>query len=85
MTIGLSLFLIAAGAVLSFAVNDTSVGPVDLYVVGIILMIVGVAGIVLGFVQQQQANRTPVRRPPAPGTRTEYTEEERIYRDRDVY
>ena len=44
MTIGISLFLIALGAILRFAVND-SIEQVDLTTVGLILIIVGVVGL----------------------------------------
>ncbi len=47
MTVGTSLFLIAVGAILRFAVND-SIESVDLSVVGLILMIVGAVGLVIG-------------------------------------
>lgn len=47
MTIGTSLFLIAVGAILKFAVT-ASVAGVDLQVVGVILIIVGLVGLVLG-------------------------------------
>jgi hypothetical protein len=56
MTIGASLFLIAAGAILNFAVTATVAG-VDLQTVGVILMIVGAAGMVLGIIQMNMANR----------------------------
>lgn len=46
MAIGLSLLLIAVGAVLTFAVSATISG-LDLTAVGVILMIVGGFGIVL--------------------------------------
>jgi hypothetical protein len=46
MGIGTSLFLIAAGAILRYAVTD-SISGVDLTTVGLILMIVGVVGLVL--------------------------------------
>lgn len=46
MGIGASVFLIAAGAILTFAV-DWSVGGVDIDVVGWILMICGVIGLVV--------------------------------------
>jgi hypothetical protein len=46
MPLGTSLFLIAVGAILRYAVTD-SVSGVDLTVVGLILMIVGVVGLVL--------------------------------------
>jgi hypothetical protein len=49
MTIGGSLFLIAVGAILAFAVTD-SVAGIDLPTVGWILMVVGVVGLVLGLV-----------------------------------
>jgi membrane protein implicated in regulation of membrane protease activity len=48
MTIGASIFLIALGAVLAFAVNWHLSG-LDLHVVGWILMLVGVVGIILFF------------------------------------
>ena len=44
MGIGVSIFLIALGAVLAFAVNVT-VSGVDLNTIGVILMIVGVIGL----------------------------------------
>ncbi|HXE45234.1 MAG TPA: DUF6458 family protein [Conexibacter sp.] len=47
MTIGTSLFLIAVGAILKWAVT-AHVAGIDLQVVGVILMVVGVAGLVLG-------------------------------------
>jgi Domain of unknown function (DUF6458) len=46
MGIGVSVFLIAVGAVLAFAVNAV-VPHVDLVLVGVILMIAGVAGFLM--------------------------------------
>lgn len=46
MTIGTSLFLIAVGAILRYAVT-ASVSGVSLHTVGLILMIVGIVGLVL--------------------------------------
>jgi uncharacterized membrane protein YGL010W len=46
MGLGAGIFLIAAGAILAFAVNTTS-GAVDVNTVGWILMGVGLLGIVL--------------------------------------
>ena len=46
MYIGVSIFLIALGAILTFATNFTISG-LDLNVVGIILMIVGVIGLIV--------------------------------------
>jgi len=47
MTIGGSLFVIALGAILRYAVDDKLKG-VDLQTVGLILMIVGAAGLLFG-------------------------------------
>jgi|SoiMetStandDraft_2_1073263.scaffolds.fasta_scaffold1554008_2 Domain of unknown function (DUF6458) len=63
MTIGASLFLIAAGAILKFAVTATVAG-IDLQVVGVILMIVGGVGLVLGLVLMFTRER---RQPPPSG------------------
>jgi hypothetical protein len=46
MGIGLSLFFIAIGAILAWAVNTTVTG-IDINAVGVILMIVGVIGLAL--------------------------------------
>jgi len=47
MTIGTSLFLIAVGAILRYAVED-KLKAVDLATVGLILIVVGVFGLILG-------------------------------------
>jgi hypothetical protein len=47
MTIGSSLFLIAVGAILRYAVKDNW-QAVDIPTAGLILMIVGAVGLVLG-------------------------------------
>jgi len=44
MGIGVSIFLIAVGAILAFAVNVTASG-LDLNTIGVILMIVGIIGL----------------------------------------
>lgn len=49
MGIGVSLILIAVGAILTWAVKTEPEG-LDINVVGVILMIVGLAGLVLSFV-----------------------------------
>ena len=46
MSIGTSIFLIAVGAILKFAVH-TSVSGLSLQTVGVILMVAGVVGLVL--------------------------------------
>jgi hypothetical protein len=49
MGLGVSLFLIAAGAILTWAVN-ASVSGLELTTIGVILMIVGVVGLVLSMI-----------------------------------
>jgi Flp pilus assembly protein protease CpaA len=56
MTIGASLFCIAVGAILKFAVT-AEVAGIDLQTVGVILMIIGVIGLVLGLVLMSQQRR----------------------------
>ena len=56
MTIGTSLFLLAVGAILKFAVDDT-VSGVDLPAVGVILMICGVIGLLLSMLWLNVFNR----------------------------
>jgi uncharacterized protein DUF6458 len=63
MTIGGSLFLIAVGAILAFAVTAEFAG-VDIATVGWILMIVGVVGLILGLFMMSRARSA---RPPGPG------------------
>jgi hypothetical protein len=46
MGIGVSLILIAAGAILTWAV-DASVSGLNIHTVGVILLIVGVVGLIL--------------------------------------
>ncbi len=47
MRIGASLFLIAVGAILYFAVTATLAG-IDIQTVGLIFMVIGVIGFALG-------------------------------------
>ena len=49
MGIGFSIFLLAAGAILKFAVHAT-VSGVDIRVVGVILMVAGLIGLILTMV-----------------------------------
>ena len=65
MTLGTSLFLLAVGAILRYAVSD-SIEGVDLAVIGLILMIVGVVGLVIGLWQTGRwTRRTAVEPVPA--------------------
>ena len=59
MTIGGSIFLIALGAILAFALTTGRLGPIELHTVGIILMIVGVIGLLfaLFFLRPRAAAR----------------------------
>jgi uncharacterized protein DUF6458 len=56
MPLGTSLFLIAVGAILRFAVAD-SIPDIDLAAIGLILMIVGVVGIVISFFTMTRGSR----------------------------
>lgn len=54
MTIGASLFLIAVGAILAFAVTAEFAG-IDIQIVGYILLATGVVGLALGLVFLRRA------------------------------
>ena len=56
MGIGTSLFLIAVGAILRYAVSD-SVSGVDVPTVGLILLIVGVIGLLISLSMMFAYNR----------------------------
>jgi hypothetical protein len=56
MGIGTSLFLIAVGAILRFAVTD-SVSGVSLETVGLILLIVGIVGLIISLFFAQMLTR----------------------------
>jgi hypothetical protein len=62
MGIGTSLFLIALGAVLKFAVT-ASVSGISLATVGVILMVVGILGLVISLLFLLQRDRTVVEAP----------------------
>jgi predicted MFS family arabinose efflux permease len=59
MRIGSSLALIAIGAILKFAVT-TSVSGISVSTVGVVLMVVGVAGLVISVIMANTARRTDV-------------------------
>jgi hypothetical protein len=63
MTIGTSLFLIAAGAILKYAVT-TNVEGINLHTAGLVLMIVGGVGLVLGVYFLARGRWTDVPPPP---------------------
>ena len=76
MGIGTSIFLIAFGAILRYAVN-AEVSGLEISTVGLILMIAGVLGLAISLLYMTlwSRNRTPA---PAPGERT-------VVRDREYY
>jgi sterol desaturase/sphingolipid hydroxylase (fatty acid hydroxylase superfamily) len=75
MTIGTSIVLIAAGAILKWAVT-AHVSGINLETVGTILFVLGIVGLILSlFYTFMWSHRAPVdetrtvRRPPAPDDR----------------
>jgi hypothetical protein len=75
MPLGTSIFLIAVGAILRYAVT-TAVSGISLPTVGLILMLVGIAGVLLsllymtawgtrrGIVRERVIERDPYEEPP---------------------
>ena len=61
MGIGTSIFLIATGAILYFAVN-ADVSGLEISTVGLILMLVGALGLVISLFFLGSARRAPVER-----------------------
>ena len=59
---GTSLFLIAVGAILYFAVNAT-VSGISITTVGLILMIIGVVGLVLSLIFMSRRRTVVEERP----------------------
>ena len=59
MGIGTSIFLIALGAILYFAV-EVDISGLELSTVGVILMIVGILGLVISLFLMSQASRRGV-------------------------
>lgn len=87
MGIGGSIFLIAVGAILAFAVK-ASLGFVSIQVVGWVLMAAGVVGLILTLWFWNSRRRTVVtsRQVPLPEQRQRVVEERRSeVRDPDVY
>jgi hypothetical protein len=56
MTIGASIFLIAVGAILMYAV-DVTVSGIEIQTIGLILMIAGALGLVIGLFLLASAGR----------------------------
>jgi hypothetical protein len=72
--IGTSIFLIAVGAILYFAVH-ANISGLEIQTVGLILMIIGILGLIISFFLMNQATR---RRPGEPVDGP-------VVRERDVY
>ena len=47
MGIGTSIFLLALGAILKFAVNESQVAGIEIGTIGVILMIAGILGLLI--------------------------------------
>ena len=62
MGIGTSIFLIAVGAILRYAINVTVEG-VEIDTVGLILIVVGIIGLVISLAVIFMARDDPPRRP----------------------
>lgn len=60
MGLGLGIFLLVVGAILTFAVGDV-VAAIDLVIVGYILMAAGVLSLLLGLVMNTQRTNTTHR------------------------
>ena len=72
MGIGTSIFLIALGAILYFAV-EVDISGLELSTVGVILMIVGVLGLIISLFLMSQASRRDV------------AADRPVTRERDIY
>ena len=75
MALGTSLFLIAVGAILRYAVSDSLEG-VDLPTIGLILMIVGIVGLLISLFTMTLWDRD---------RRRGVVEERRVVERRDPY
>ncbi len=73
MGIGASIFLIAVGAILSFAIDRDQVDVVNINIVGYILMAVGLVGLIMTAFIFGPRNRSG---------RSDVVEERRVYDDR---
>jgi hypothetical protein len=71
--IGTSIFLIALGAILYFAVN-VDISGLEVATIGLILMIVGILGLIISLYLMTAASR-----------RTVATTDRPIARERDIY
>ena len=77
MGIGTSIFLIAIGAILNYAVSVQTDG-VNLHTVGVILMVVGAIGVLLSLIFWSSWGGFHRERLVEGGTRRRYVEEETV-------
>jgi hypothetical protein len=70
MTIGGGIFLIAVGAILKYA-TSFQIDGINIHIIGLILMIAGLAGVLIGAWQWAVWSRRP-------GTRREAVVEDRV-------
>ena len=86
MGIGFSIFLIAVGAVLAFAVH-TTVNGISIQAVGVILMIVGALGLVVTMTIFAPRRRTSVERTTtaAPTVEDRTVARDNVVERREVY
>jgi uncharacterized membrane protein len=70
--IGTSIFMIAVGAILYFAVN-VDISGLEVSTIGLILMILGIVGLVISFFMMSQASRRGV------------AADRPVARERDIY
>lgn len=76
MGTGISIFFIAVGAILAFAVNlNDNTSGIDLDAVGVILMVVGVLGLLFSLVVWDNIR---------PGRRADYVDDRDVVTRRDV-
>ena len=94
MGIGVSIFLLAIGAILAFAVDFQASG-LDINTVGVILMIVGVIGLLASFLfwdrmgmggggYRRTVARDVVDEPDVIATRRGVVRERRVVRDEEI-
>lgn len=80
MTLGSGIFLVALGAILTFAVNIVLAG-IDLRVIGVILMLAGLAVVLYALFNRRRVTySTTTERPVA-----EYRRERVVERDPEVF
>ncbi|MEU4557235.1 DUF6458 family protein [Actinoplanes sp. NPDC023936] len=83
MGIGASIFLLALGAILAFAV-EADISGLDIGVIGWILMAAGLAGLIITLWYWNSRRRTVVTRAQQPVAGAGYSEYREVRRNDDV-